>query len=446
MRNYPYLMRITESGAEAKLKFAALVANRALMGGDANQLFEICKMTGTHNKVLSIMDTEDGCLKLHLLLWFQCYSSYNIGDFEDWLSRYREADDSEECLDWLESANVITRCDDCGEYELQNEVRGYYGNDRAEICRNCIENEYRWSEYYDNYIYSDSARDAFDENGRQCVVHEDDDDFEYDDDNEEYYHVNYSPPEDRVIGNYHSSKGLQKPQASDWTRLKRRYIGVELEVETLDGDRTGRAKRLHTLINNDEFGNRVFFENDGSLNSGFEIISQPMGLDKHRDLWQWLKTKDAVRGLRSHSTTTCGLHVHISKDGLSKLQIAKIVSFINDPDNEELIRAVARRYAEGYCRIKNKKIGQAAYSEDRYEAVNITPRKTIEFRIFKGSLKYESVMAAIQFANAVVDFCGRSTTSIRELKADKFLDFIRSDESGDTDVLVPYIENRLETA
>ena len=171
-----------------------------------------------------------------------------------------------------------------------------------------------------------------------------------------------------------------------------------------------------------------------------------MGMDRHRDLWAWLKDKDAVRALRSHNTTTCGLHVHVSKEGLSKLQIAKIVAFVNDPDNADLIRAVARRYAEGYCRIKEKKIGQAAQSEDRYEAVNITPRKTIEFRIFKGTLKYESVMAAIQFSNALVEFCGRSTTSIRELKADKFMDFIKSDESGDTDMLVPYLENRLETA
>jgi len=446
MKNYPYLERLAAASYAEKLRFATLVTNRALQGGDVDQLFDICHLTGIKSLVQSGMNGEEGCMLLHLRLWLDRYSSYEIGDFSDWFSKYECADDSEECIDYLHNRDIIVRCDDCGEWELRNQVRSHYSDDTADVCRNCIENSYRWSDYYDEYVYSDSSRDGYDQYGNRCVFHEDDDNFEYDDNNDEYYHVDYSPAS-RVIGNYHSSKGSQRPQVSDWTRMKKRYLGVELEVEVLrENNRSDKALELHKLINNEQFGANVFFENDGSLSNGFEIISQPMGLDKHRDLWAWLKDKNAVRSLRSHNTTTCGLHIHVSKEGLSKLQIAKIVSFVNDPDNADLIRAVARRYAEGYCQIKDKKIGQSAESNDRYEAVNITPRKTIEFRIFKGSLKYESVMAAIQFSNALVEFCGRSTTSIRQLKADKFMDFIRSDESGDTDMLVPYLENRLETA
>jgi len=445
MKNYPYLERLATQTYTAKSKFAHQVAKRALEGGDVDQLFDICKFVGIKSIVLTIMGEEEGCMMLHLKLWLDRYSAWEVGDFSDWISRYDSADDSDDCIDLLKDRDIITRCDDCGEWELVREVRSYYNNEDAQICRSCIDDSYRWSDYYDMYVYSDSSRDALDQYGNRCVIHEDDDDFQFDDDDDEYHHVDYSPSA-RVIGNYHSSKGSQRPQISDWTKMKKRYLGVELEVEVRDNERGEKALALHKLINDEQFGAKVFFENDGSLSNGFEIISQPMGLDKHRDLWAWLKDKNAVRSLRSHNTTTCGLHVHVSKDGLSKLQIAKIVSFINDPDNEDLVRAVARRYAEGYCRIKSKKIGRSAQSDDRYEAVNITPRKTIEFRIFKGSLKYESVMAAIQFSNALVEFCGRSTTSIRELKADKFLEFIRSDESGDTDMLVPYLENRLETA
>lgn len=446
MKNYPYLERLMQASSIEKVKFVHRVAKRALEGGDAQQLFDICKITAISNAVLNIMVGEEGCMLLHLRLWFRHHDAWDISDFDDWFGRYECADDADDCIDWLVSNDIITRCDDCGAWELKREVRSYFGDNNAEICRSCIENEYRWSEYYENYVYSDSSRDAFDENGNRCVIHEDDGDFEYSDDDEEYYHVDYNPA-NRVIGNYHSSKGMQRPQVSDWTKMKKRYLGVELEVEVLTGyDRRDKAMALHRKINDEMFGANVFFENDGSLTNGFEIISQPMGMDKHREVWRWLKERDSVRGMRSHNTSTCGLHVHVSKDGLSKLQIAKIVAFVNDPENEDLIRAVARRYAEGYCRIKAKKIGQSAESNDRYEAINITPRKTIEFRIFKGSLKYESVMAAIQFSNSLVEFCGRSTTSIRELKAEKFLEFIRSDESGDTDVLVPYLENRLETA
>jgi len=447
MKVYPYIMHVVNDTLERQDQFAGLIARRALAGGDVDQLMSLLGyLPGRISReVVSQMDGEDGCQMLHLRLWLKYNSIYEISDFEDWVSAWQNADDSDECIDFLMGRDILVRCDDCGELEFQHEARGVYHDSSSRVCRSCIDNNYRWSDRYDAYVHEDSARVAFDERGRECIIDEDDSDFEWNDDEDRYVHCDYEAGS-RVIGNYHSSKGSQRPQVSPWTKMRRRYMGVELEVETPNGNRGEKAQQLHALINNEVWGQNVFFENDGSLNNGFEIISQPMGLDRHRELWSWLKDKNAVRGLRSHNTSTCGLHVHVSRDSMSKLQIAKVVSFINDPDNEPLIRAVARRYAEGYCKIKNKKMGSAAYSDDRYEAVNITPRKTIEFRIFKGSLKYESVMSAIQFTNALVDFCGRSTTSIRELKADNFLDFIRNDESGDTDILVPYLENRLELA
>ena len=447
MKNYPYLQRLMSENPVLRFKFAERVAQRASDGGDVDELLDICDMFGSDFRtwVLEQMSELEGCKLLHLRLWFRRYRVSSIYRFSELFEIWNSADDSDECIEWLVENSIIESCEDCGEYELCQNMRGHYSDNDARVCPSCIDNSYRWSDYYDNYVYEDSARNAIDQDGDHCVIHCDDDDFEYDDDDEQYVHVNYNR-EPQYIHSYHSSKGSQRPQQSPWSKLRGRYLGVELEVECRDVARNEKAKLLHQLINKDVYGASAFFENDGSLNNGFEIITQPMGLDKHRELWQWLNDKQAIRGLRSHNTSTCGLHVHISRDKLTKLQVAKIVSFINDPDNESLIRAVARRYAEGYCKIKVKKIGQSAQSEDRYEAVNITPRKTIEFRIFKGSLKYESVMSAIQFCNSLVDFCGRANTSIRDLKADNFLDFIRADESGDTDILVPYLENRLELA
>jgi hypothetical protein len=291
---------------------------------------------------------------------------------------------------------------------------------------------------------------AVDAGGDEVLIHEDDDDFSYNDDIDQYAHYDYEyePPEPRIIGDYHSSKRRVQVRPSAWTKMKNRYMGVELEVEVVNDEynREEKAAHLNTVINGDEIGKNVFFERDGSLSNGFEIITHPMGMDDHKKMWEWLKDRKAVRGMRSHQTTTCGLHVHVSKSTLSKLQIAKIVTFVNNRDNQPLIKAVARRYETGYCKIKSKKIGQSHYSEDRYEAVNITPLNTIEFRIFRGSLKYESVVAAIQFSNAVVEFCDPSRTSVRDLTADNFLNFIREEIPSDTDILVPYIEQRLELA
>lgn len=370
--------------------------------------------------------------------------SHNLSSLRDFVSRYEDAEDWEEVREMLEETQPVNRCDDCDEYEFDNRMSepAFAGENR--VCRECVENNYTYSNYYSNYVQSDYTRRARDRHGDMVTVHEDDEDFTYDDEEDEYVHYEYER-EEQIIRNYHASKHYQSPIFDEWSRKRGRFFGVELEVECR-GERNDAAKRLHALINGDQYGKRLFFERDGSLNDGFEMISQPMSLPMQRELWSFLNERDNIRGLRSHNTSTCGLHVHVSRQGLSSLQIAKIVTFINKPENEDLIRAIARRYAEGYCKIKQKKIGRAHQSEDRYEAVNITSRKTIEFRIFRGSLKYESVISAIEFSHALVEFCKPGVTSINDLTTDKFMSFCEEHLSDETQILRPYITNRLEIA
>ena len=219
---------------------------------------------------------------------------------------------------------------------------------------------------------------------------------------------------------------------------------MELEVEVKSGYREDRAIGIHEAVNSGRPGTPLFFEYDGSLSSGFEMITQPMSLPAQRKLWSFLNDPTLVRGLRSHDTTTCGLHVHISKRGMTSLQIAKVVAFVNADENAKLIQAIARRGSTGYCQIVKKKIGNCAKSYSRYEAVNISPRHTIEFRIFKGSLKWEAVVAAIEFANAVVTFCRTAETSVRDLTTPKFLEYIATKLPKETAILRPYLSNRLD--
>ncbi len=354
--------------------------------------------------------------------------------------------DSETIIDWLKEHLDLFHCNDCGDWEYQAKACTTFHED--EICRECASSNYTYSGYYGSYVDSDDARTATDRNGETVTIHYDDENFHFDDDDDEYYHYDYQR-RPQIIGNYHSSKRHQRPIIDAWSKQHNRFFGVELEVE-LRGDRIDRvekARQLNDLINDGDIGSRAFFENDGSLNHGFEIVSQPMSLPMHRDVWSWLNDKDAVANLRSHNTSTCGLHVHVSRTGLTKLQIAKMVTFVNDPANEQLIRAIARRYAEGYCKIKEKKIGSAHQSSDRYEAINLTSQNTIEFRIFKGSLKYESVVAALEFCHSLVEFTRpASEGDIGHLTTDHYMNFISDRMHKETTVLRPYIENRLELA
>lgn len=292
------------------------------------------------------------------------------------ISDTSEAEDWSDCRDWLTDNYSISYCEDCNEYEFDDEMHSAY-NGYGNICRECIADSYRWSDYYDTYVHEDDARWARDADNSEVLIHEDDSNFRYDEDHDMWVHEDWEPPEPPIIGSYHSSKNHFRAQHDDWSAQFHRWFGVELEVETRDGDRNEKAKRLNEVINGGEIGSKVFFENDGSLNDGFEIITQPFSLPAQRELWQFLNDRNAVRGLRSHDTNTCGLHVHITKAELTQMQIAKMVTFVNDPANEPLIKAVARRYATGYCKIKKKSIDDAMDSTDRYEALNITPRRTI---------------------------------------------------------------------
>lgn len=339
-----------------------------------------------------------------------------------------------------DNCNIVRQCEDCEEYVLDGNYN--YINDRV-VCEGCTEDHYRYSEYLSEYISDDDAVEAIDYNGNTVIIDRENPphDFYWDEDEDRWQHDDY---EDRsIIGEYHSNRHSYYPQASEWTKKNKRFFGVELEVEVNSSySRHEKAKQIRQYLR-DEFGDTglLVFERDGSLDSGFEIISQPMGLDMHKDIWKWTRDSTITRGLRSHLTGTCGLHVHVSREGLTNLQIARAVYFVNHQANRHLIETVARRYNAGYCKAKSKKISTAGRAEDRYEMINLQNRKTIEFRIFKGSLKYEAIIAAIEFCHAVLNFA--AINSNLHLSTEAFLKFIfEHQQRPDTKFLRAYLIER----
>ena len=337
-------------------------------------------------------------------------------------------------------------CNDCGDWDHADNMRRSYG-DHYDICPVCIENHYTWSSFYDDYIHNDSATEAMDEDGDTITIDSDDDRFYYDDDTGMYVHQDYRPSS-KILRRYHTAKGNNSYRLipSPFTQVTGRYMGLELEVEV--SDRSSRnvntvVEELNTHLNDDDVGSNVWFEEDGSLSHGFEIISNPMGLDTHTEFWQWLNDDSLVKGLRSHDTSTCGLHIHINKSALTTMQIDKMNVFINHPDNAELIKKVSRRYSTGYARIGEKQLGKAHSSYERYEAFNITNTKTVELRIFKGTLKYTSLMAAIEFANALVNFTAPASPAGFRLDSKTFMKFIDMPAyRNETKFLRNYLEQR----
>lgn len=377
---------------------------------DPNNVFEFLELTGQKHQVFGSLRS------LHDLL---------------------ETFDS---LDDFDQSNYgLFYCDHCE--ELEWDYKSVHAYDDETICRACKDSDYEYSSYYDQYVNSSYACQALDEYGDSVTIHEDDDNFHWDDEEDCRVHYNYGGSSGELLGDYHDSKRHQHPISSDWTLANgNRYFGVELEIES-KVDRHSKIQSIHDVVNlGNEVGTRCFFERDGSLTQGFEIVTQPMGLDLHSNFWSWLQKKELVQGLRSHNTNTCGLHVHVSRNVLQQLQLNKMITFVNHPDNAKLIQSIARRYDTNYAQIKVKTVSNATENCDRYDAINIntTDRKTVEFRIFKGTLKYQSVMAAIQFVNSLTLFCSQDHF---DLSTERFLEFIS--KQPDNEHLLPYINERM---
>ena len=195
-----------------------------------------------------------------------------------------------------------------------------------------------------------------------------------------------------------------------------RYFGVELEIDGA-GEIGSNAEKILAIGNQD--AERVYCKHDGSLDDGFEIVSHPATLACHmQDFpWEQMMKKAVQLGYCSHQVGTCGLHVHISRKafGASTLEqeasIARLLFFVEKNWNELLkfsrrtnrqLERWAARY--GYKDTPKEMMDQAKnHRLGRYTCVNLTNANTIEIRIFRGTLKYNTFLATLQLVNRLCD-------------------------------------------
>lgn len=369
-------------------------------------------------------------------------------------SDYQEAFEAQDDLEWLYAIARKHRLErsDCGHWTQMTDRFTVVGNDdtadyRHTVCSRCAAGltdthvagpnmsllprtyavEYR--SYNNHTLWGDRRNPNLTYDERRQI-----------------WHDNQWSPYQGLIDSYHSSKGKGfNIIDSPWFRSHRRAFGCELEVQVTRGDKDRLCGGVHDILNpSGVTGEYCYFERDGSIGEGFEIVTQPAGLDVHRAKFDaFLNNDEAKKGLRSHEGGSCGLHVHVGKQYVTQSQIYRIQSFLNDVRNESLIRAIARRYASGYSKFKPEMAKFTAHNKttgDRYEALNVTGHDTIEFRIFRGSLRYESVIAALEFVNAVLTFCTPGVTSIMDFNAIGFKKFILTPEMrSDTKFLRSYL-------
>lgn len=193
------------------------------------------------------------------------------------------------------------------------------------------------------------------------------------------------------------------------------FMGVELEVDSKD-DNANVAGLVEELSELDPNENQFYFKHDGSLNNGIEIVTHPCTLSEHMRVMPWNKIVQKAKDMdfSSHAVGTCGLHVHVGRTGLGKNQEHTIDNLIVIfwKLERELFKFSRRqqndveRWAKFNHTIEDDftplHLGNAKTTRDRYKAINLQNQATIEFRLFRGTLKLNTIKATLQLVDTMV--------------------------------------------
>lgn len=328
------------------------------------------------------------------------------------------------CNTCMEEKTVF--CDCCGRLTLEQNAHDIDGD---LICDNCLMNNYftcdccgellhrNFRNWTRNGAVCDCCADVYYINCTECGELIPENESMWDEASEQYLCDScYDERRNRAIHDYY-----YKPVPMFYGCNDSLYMGIELEVDK-GGENGENAEKLLDIVNaTDE---HVYIKHDGSLNDGFEIVSHPATLNYHtHDIaWAELMEKSRAMGYRSHDTNTCGLHVHVSRKALGETweereeTTAKILYFIeNNWDNVvKFTRRNSDNLARWACRYGVEATPKDTYEkakdcDDRYQCVNLLNDNTIEFRIFRGTLKHSTFIATLQFVHALCNMCKNCT-------------------------------------
>ena len=330
-----------------------------------------------------------------------------------------------------------TYCEDCGEVVSQDSIIPIL-NHMAEpdryVCEHCAEQDYYRCDDCGDYYTRDGV---YTDPQGNCVCHYC---FEHNDWTEcedcgrlVPYENSYSGADDCTycedcIDEHQGSENLHdygyKPRP-EFLRCgidaeNARYYGVELETD--DGDDPGEL--ADDLA---DYTDDIYCKTDGSLNDGVEIVTHPATLEYHLTCMGWDEITDIAskHGFRSHDTHTCGLHIHVGLAQMREDTPDKLVALV-DALWPQLVQ-FSRRDESRLDQWAHKPDAGISSADDtdtmhdkaaktrgkgRYQAVNRCPSSTVEFRLFRGTLKTSSIYAALQCVDLMCDYC--ETHSIQE--------------------------------
>lgn len=146
---------------------------------------------------------------------------------------------------------------------------------------------------------------------------------------------------------------------------------------------------------------------------GIEINTMPFKMawirkNEHvvNKTFDWLRRYkcDKIKGVKVNQS--CGFHIHVNKSNLSKEHIDKLLNFFYNPlhNNTYVLKNISKRVKGGGLK-KYAELEPEHYTEvniQKHLALNISGDKTIEFRLFQGTLDKKSIWKYLDFVEALL--------------------------------------------
>lgn len=241
------------------------------------------------------------------------------------------------------------------------------------------------------------------------------------------------------------------------------YMGFELETQIRKREMNAISKAAEYANGQLAPDNIAQLKEDGSIGrdgyGGFEIVTQPHTLDQYRyksdKLWETIEKLRTDHDARAWDTTTCGLHVHVSRAGFTGGAHTHRWLTLIYKNAEHMMKLAGRK--SSYARFNDvwtfdeydrpvfslaHKVGNPReVSSERYSAVNTQNRHTLELRFFRGTMNKSGVLSALDLVQASVEYTRNLSLSDVKMGAlgwDWFIDYVEQNNG-----LYPDLYSRL---
>lgn len=395
-----------------------------------------CIIEGEGNVVASGDIVCDDCLESEYAFCEECEEYVPFDEIQEIDGSYV----CESCLEYHDDRYF--RCDDCGEwFRIERWNYRYSGGSSPRIetcngdniCIGCYENSYATCEdcgevdHVDNMVFDDDCYYCESCSSRKRV-----------------HNYSYKPAPKFKTGNsihdvFYNAIDVKEP-----------VFGVELEID--DGDDAQDVAFDLTNASED-----IYCKHDGSLEEeGVEIVTHPCTLSYHQNFLGWDRLCQIARNHNylSHNARTCGLHVHVGRQQFGETWeerdavAAKLVILVNRHwDNIVKFSRRKEYQLDDWAKKPDFEVGEteeecienalALKSNGRYQAVNQCNSNTIEFRVFNGTLRYETILATLEFVSNLVRYA--MSHSVEEVMGSQWDDIINVERYSE---LMEYLEAR----